>query len=82
MLNIDEVNHEEVLKEDDIFKEDEIKLKVIEADAVVKGQTAASSYKPAVLERNIKSSVPPFIEIGDRVVINTSDSSYIEKAKN
>jgi len=61
---------------------DNVTLKVIEADAVVKGQTAASSYKPAVLERNIKSSVPPFIEIGDRVVINTSDSSYIEKAKN
>ena len=48
---------------------------------MVKGQTAASSYKPAVLERNIKTSVPPFIEVGNRVVINTNDNSYVEKAK-
>lgn len=61
---------------------DNVILKVINADAVVKGQTASSSYKPAVLERNIKTSVPPFIEIGDKVVISTSDNSYIEKAKN
>ena len=58
-----------------------IKLKVIEADAVVKGQTAASSYKPAILERNIKTSVPPFIVVGDEVVISTTDLSYIEKVK-
>tara|TARA_Y100000590_G_scaffold395405_1_gene475358 strand:- start:1092 stop:1661 length:570 start_codon:yes stop_codon:yes gene_type:complete len=58
-----------------------ITLEVIEADAVVKGQTAASSYKPAILERNIKTSVPPFIGIGDKVVISTNDSSYLEKAK-
>ena len=58
-----------------------IVLEVIESEAVVKGQTAASSYKPAVLERNIRTSVPPFIEIGDKIVINTSNSSYLEKAK-
>ena len=58
-----------------------VSLEVIESDAVVKGQTSASSYKPAVLERNIKTSVPPFIEVGNKVVISTSDSSYIEKAK-
>ena len=56
-------------------------LKVIEADAVVKGQTAASSYKPAVLEKNIKTSVPPFIEVGNKIVISTIDNSYVEKAK-
>ena len=61
---------------------DTITLEVIEADAVVKGQTAASSYKPAVLERKIKTSVPPFIEVGDKVVISTSNNSYVEKAKN
>ena len=61
---------------------DTISLEVIEADAIVKGQTAASSYKPAVLERNIKTSVPPFIKIGDKVVISTNDSTYLEKAKN
>ena len=61
--------------------DDNITLKIIETEAVVKGQTAASSYKPAILEGNIKTSVPPFIAIGDLVVINTSDSSYVEKAK-
>ena len=59
---------------------DSIKLKVIEADAVVKGQTATSSYKPAVLERNIKTMVPPFIEVGNEIVISTEDSTYIAKA--
>ena len=54
---------------------------VVEADAVVKRQTAASSYKPAILERKIKTSVPPFIEVGDIVIISTHDSSYVEKAK-
>ena len=57
-------------------------LKVVEADAVVKGQTAASSYKPAILEKGIKTSVPPFIEVGDVIIISTTDCSYIEKAKN
>ena len=60
---------------------DNIILKIIETESVVKGQTAASSYKPAILEGNIKTSVPPFIEIGDSVVISTFDSNYIEKAK-
>ncbi len=64
-----------------IILPDQVSFKVIESDAVVKGQTTASSYKPAVLERNIKTSVPPFIEIGDEVIINTSDASYVEKAK-
>ena len=64
-----------------ILLPDHISFKVIEADGVVKGQTAASSYKPAILERGIKTSVPPFIEVGDNIVINTNDSSYVEKAK-
>ena len=60
---------------------DHLTFEVIESDAVIKGQTAASSYKPAVLERNIKTNVPPFIEVGDKIVINTNDGSYVEKAK-
>ena len=56
-------------------------LKVMETEGVVKGQTAASSYKPAKLERGIKTTVPQFININDKIVINTSDGSYIEKAK-
>ena len=64
-----------------IILPDNVTFKVIESDAVVKGQTAASSYKPAILDGNIKTMVPPFIEIGDEIVISTSDCSYIEKAK-
>ena len=64
-----------------IILPDHISFKVVEADAVVKGQTAASSYKPAILERGIRTSVPPFIETGDEIIINTSDSTYVEKAK-
>ena len=61
---------------------DTVILKVIETEGVVKGQTAASSYKPAVLERGIKTSVPQFISINDKIVISTLDSNYLEKAKN
>lgn len=56
-------------------------LEITEADAVVKGQTASSSYKPAVLENGVKTMVPPHIEAGTRVVINTADASYVERAK-
>ena len=60
---------------------DNITLKVEETEAVVKGQTAASSYKPAILTGGVRTSVPPFISTEDYVVISTSDSSYVEKAK-
>ena len=60
---------------------DSVILKVEDTEAVVKGQTAASSYKPAVLTGGIKTSVPPFISNNDYVVVSTSDSSYLEKAK-
>ena len=58
-----------------------VALTIESTDAAIKGQTASSSYKPAVLERNIKTSVPPFIKVGDEIVISTNDSSYIEKTK-
>ena len=64
-----------------IILPDHVNFEVIEADAVVKGQTAASSYKPAILERGIKTTFPPIIEVGDQIVINTNDSSYVEKSK-
>jgi len=60
---------------------DTVVLEITEADAVVKGQTASSSYKPAVLENGIKTLVPPHIAAGTRVVINTADGSYVERAK-
>lgn len=56
-------------------------LTVVEADPVVKGQTAASSYKPGLLENGLKILIPPFIEAGTRIVVNTEDVSYVERAK-
>ena len=56
-------------------------LAVIEADAVVKGQTASSSYKPAIVEGGIRVMVPPHIGVGTKLVINTEDASYMERAK-
>jgi len=56
-------------------------LEVVEADPVVKGQTASSSYKPARLANGVKTAVPPFIETGERIVVRTDDGSYVERAK-
>jgi elongation factor P len=60
---------------------DQVVLRVVEADAVVRGQTAASSYKPALLENGVKVMVPPFIEAGTRIVVATADATYVERAK-
>ncbi|MCF8481592.1 MAG: elongation factor P [Rhodospirillum sp.] len=56
-------------------------LEVVEADAVVKGQTASSSYKPGILENGLKVMIPPFIAAGTKIVVSTVDCSYIERAK-
>ena len=61
--------------------QEQVVLTVLETEGVVKGQTAASSYKPAVLEKGIKTTVPQFIEVNDKIVVSTIDDTYIEKAK-
>jgi elongation factor P len=58
-----------------------VTMKIVEADPVVKGQTASSSYKPAVLENGARVMVPPHVESGTRIVVNTEDGSYVERAK-
>ena len=58
-----------------------VTLAVTEADAVVKGQTASSSYKPAIVEGGVRVMVPPHIGVGTRLVINTDDGEYMERAK-
>ncbi|MDE0148247.1 MAG: elongation factor P [Rhodospirillaceae bacterium] len=60
---------------------DSVVMEVVEADAVVKGQTASSSYKPAILENGERIMVPPHIEAGTRIVVATADGSYMERAK-
>lgn len=56
-------------------------LTVAETEPVVKGQTAASSYKPAVLDNGMRVTIPPFINIGDKIVVSTETDSYLERAK-
>jgi len=58
-----------------------VTMTLIEADPVVKGQTAASSYKPAKLENGVRVLVPPHVENGVRIVVNTADGTYVERAK-
>lgn len=58
-----------------------VTMMIVESDPVVKGQTASSSYKPAVLENGARVLVPPHIEAGTRVVVRTADASYVERAK-
>jgi elongation factor P len=60
---------------------DHATMQITEADAVVKGQTASSSYKPAILENGRRVMVPPHIEAGTRVVVATADGTYVERAK-
>jgi len=59
---------------------EQVTLSVKETEPVVKGQTAANSYKPAILENGVRTSVPPFINVDERLVINTEDGSYVKRA--
>ena len=60
---------------------DKVVMTVVEADPVVKGQTAASSYKPGLLENGVRVLIPPFIEAGTSIVVSTADATYVERAK-
>lgn len=59
---------------------DQVTLQIVEADPVVKGQTAASSYKPARMENGVRVMVPPFIEAGERIVVDTNEITYVRRA--
>lgn len=59
---------------------DYVTLTITEADPVVKGQTATSSYKPAVMENGIRVMVPPFIASGERIVVDTNEITYVRRA--
>jgi len=58
-----------------------VTLEVVQTDPAMKGQTAASSYKPALLSNGVKTNVPPHIATGTRIVVMTADGSYVERAK-
>jgi elongation factor P len=56
-------------------------LEIVEAEPVLRGQTAAPSHKPAILENGVRVYVPPFIEVGTRVVVSTEDGTYVRRAE-
>jgi len=58
-----------------------VTLEVTETEPTTKGQTASSSYKPALLSNGVRTSVPPHIVPGTRIVVSTEDGSYVERAK-
>jgi len=59
---------------------DKVTLEVTETEPVVKGQTASSSYKPAILENGLKVGVPPFVNAGDKIIVNTAEREYAGRA--
>ena len=56
-------------------------FEIVETEPVTKGQTASSSYKPAMLNNGVRTMVPPYITAGTRIVVMTEDGSYVERAK-
>ncbi len=59
---------------------DHVTLTITKADPVVRGQTATSSYKPAVLENGVRVMVPSFISSGERIIIDTNEITYVRRA--
>ena len=60
---------------------EQVVLAITEAEPTMKGQTAASSYKPAILENGVRVMVPPFISAGERIVVDTGEIAYIRRAE-
>ena len=59
----------------------QVVLEVTETEPSIKNQTATTSYKPCVLENGIKTTIPPFVNAGEKIVVSTADNSYVERAK-
>jgi elongation factor P len=60
---------------------DQVILAITEAEPTLKGQTAASSYKPALLENGLRVMVPPFVSVGERIVVDTNEVAYVRRAE-
>ena len=58
----------------------QVEATIVEADAVVKGQTASSSYKPAILDNGVRIMVPPHIASGTRIVVDVYEQTYVKRA--
>ena len=60
---------------------DQVEAEIVEADAVVKGQTASSSYKPAMLDNGVRVMVPPHITAGTRIIVDVYSQEYVKRAE-
>jgi elongation factor P len=70
--------HEE--KPNGINLPDHVTLEVVETEPVVKGQTVSSSYKPSQLENGVRCMVPPFISVGEKIIVDTNEITYLKRA--
>lgn len=59
---------------------DQVTLEVTETEPTVKGQTASASYKPAILENGLRVMVPPFVTTGEKIVVDTNETTYVRRA--
>lgn len=59
---------------------DQLVLEVVEADPVIKGQSATQTYKHAILDNGVRILVPPFISVGERVLVDTNEITYLRRA--
>ena len=59
---------------------DQVTLEVSETEPHIKGQTVSSSYKPALLENGVRTDVPPFVGVGDRIIVDTNEITYVKRA--
>lgn len=60
---------------------DYVTLEVSEAEPVIKGQTVSSSYKPAILDNGVRCMVPPFVSVGEKIVVDTAEIIYVRRAE-
>ena len=60
---------------------EQVTLEVTETEPTIKGQTAASSYKPALLENGVRTMVPPFVGVGEKIVVDTNEVTYVKRAE-
>ena len=73
-----ELYNEEVIS---IALPEQITAVVAQTEPVIKGQTATASFKPAILDNGVRVMVPPFVNIDDKIIVRTTDSTYLERAK-
>ena len=78
-MNVTVEMHEE--KPIGINLPDQVTLEVVETEPVVKGQTVSSSYKPSTLENGVRCMVPPFVSVGEKIVVDTAEIVYVRRAE-